>query len=109
MTPDERQAPEWTTLERWLLDRQIATGDVRYQDAATLLMQQRATLVAERQALEALIAKWERIKTAVSPFMEAANCTGNHDPAYTGSHENQQCPVCRALDTRTKPPTGKKS
>lgn len=44
--PVELAREGWTALEAWLLQRQIETNEPRYQDAATLLRQQREALLA---------------------------------------------------------------
>jgi hypothetical protein len=41
MTEPGTLPPSWNELERWLLDKQIETTDVRYQEAATRLYQAR--------------------------------------------------------------------
>lgn len=54
------ERPQWTELEAWLLERQTETGDARYQDAATLLRQQRKLLSAVTpELLEQLAAEGE--------------------------------------------------
>lgn len=51
MSDQTKQRPSWNELERFLLTRQIETGDPRYQDAATLLYQQRKAKSAPADSL----------------------------------------------------------
>lgn len=45
---------DWNDLETWLLDKQIETGNAVYQDAATLLYQQRKALTTAHARIAAL-------------------------------------------------------